>query len=691
MFWEPWVSRCNPAYDFIVNQLASGRPFIFSKLNHGFWERLEVIESLGYRLDNLSELSDEQVVQLESRIGAQGTFFIAEGFLTELLDLFRTYDDRSSNFYFAPSLHPWPLSDRIEGTPLRPAAGCRLLIGRYVSRKLLEKSEKLGLSGYEFKQAIINGELPGFLSALEHRNLVVLCNAQNRALFDSLSFDDIKFVEVHEREARNHRYELLAKVKDLLVGEAAKPPVVIAMIGGALATWLGFELNRAKAFCQFVDIGAAFYAFSENGALQRNWMKAYQHQLSAAVHSMNLPKSLTRYYPRDAGYRNAMLIEMARNRGVPEPKASAYSPTAEYIEVPGFLENKHYDVHRLSQYLSLSVNVNRHANYGPVVQLLEEIVHNLLALPSDRHVVAVNSGTSALHIATALNHILSGAKEFRWVTSRFSFFSAACGSLAKPLFVDCDAIGRLDFQQLDLVPKEQYDGVVYTNVFSQNSDWEPLYQWCKRNGKRMVVDNATGLLDRPSINREKDAPIEIVSCHHTKPWGVGEGGFLICNEEEAPIARKLANFGVGLGEWSWLGSNYKLSDLAAAAIIDRLETLDQWRPFYQWQERRVKSLVVDSELSLVPLKGRTDSLSPRAYTPFVAPNEVRIVSDGYPLLFRKYYKPLGGSNMEPALSSQANRLYRRIVCISNNPFNRALSNETYLTLMKSALKICSGC
>ena len=37
---------------------------------------------------------------------------------------------------------------------------------------------------------------------------------------------------------------------------------------------------------------------------------------------------------------------------------------------------------------------------------------------------------------------------------------------------------------------------------------------------------------------------EILSFHHTKPWGFGEGGAVICETFDEKIVRQLINFGV---------------------------------------------------------------------------------------------------------------------------------------------------
>lgn len=688
MYFEPKLDTKNPGFDWIVNELTKKNPFYFLKLNHGFWERLVQIENLGFQLEDIDSLSSNQIADIEKKIRVEGVCFFAGGFLSDLLRLFREYRPKSHTFIFVSSLQPWPLSDRVEGTPLQSSTQCLELISKHVSADLIEHSSNEGFTGYEFKKALIDNELSRFFHAIRHRKVIVLCNQRNREIFDHVEIENLAFFIVHERQARLERHQLLADVGREISQCEAEPSVVISMIGGALATWLGFKLHEQQESCQYIDVGAAFYAFVEGDAGKRAWMKTYANQLSNAINRLNLPKKITRLYAPDKASRSYQLIELAKANGVHQ--AQQFTEDAKIsLQQTGFIENKLYNFNRLSNYLDLSERVNRHANGGPVVSLLEDAAHLAMALPPCRHVVAVNSGTSALYIAAAVNQVLSGNRASKWLTSEFSFFSAGCGMLGNSIVAPCDHEGRLNLKALVQIPVNAYDGIVYTNVFAQHSNWSDIFAWCKANGKSLIIDNATGLLDRPDINLNENAPIEVISCHHTKPWGVGEGGLLICNEEEAGLARKLANFGAGLPErysdMASLGANYKLSDLAAAAILCRLESIDGWELFYKSQERRVKSLIVDSELPLTPLYGQTQPRSPRAFTPFISKTPVSLIGNGERTLCRKYYKPVMSDKLKYFGDTSASELYQHIVCISNNPFNRNLSNECYLALLNSSL------
>lgn len=305
-------------------------------------------------------------------------------------------------------------------------------------------------------------------------------------------------------------------------------------------------------------------------------------------------------------------------------------------------------------------------------RLLEDMVASLTRRSEQRRVIAVCSGTAALHMACGMHAGEVDKPNFQWVTSAFNFFSAGVGPLAKTMVLDCNAQGGFDLDALRALPLESYDGVIYTNVFAQYAQWDAVAEFCAKHGKRLVVDNATGLLDRPSAVVDPGSPIEIISAHHTKPWGVGEGGFIICDAADEPVLRRLANFAAPLTHHAaFAASNYKISDLSAAAIIDRLERMPVWAPLYTEQEHRMHALMEETGMGIVPFTGSTAPLSPRAHTPFLCPAPVDATSSIGPVTLRKYYRPLPS----PMPTPNADNLFARIFSLSNAPEMQQASNE----------------
>lgn len=378
--------------------------------------------------------------------------------------------------------------------------------------------------------------------------------------------------------------------------------------------------------------------------------------------------------------RDGDLVALADKAGVPAPSAGPAPPVATPI---AFIENKICDLARVSDLLSLSIAQNHHANGGPVSRLLETMVAALTRQPEERRAIAVSSGTAALHMACGLHALKAGKPGFRWVTSAFNFFSARVGPLAGVRVIDCDAKGGFDMDALRALPPDAYDGVVYTNVFAQHSRWNEAAGFCARHGKSLVVDNATGLLDRPQEALRPGSPIEIISAHHTKPWGVGEGGVMLCDAEDEATLRQLANFAANLPDAAaFAASNHKISDLSAAAIVDRLERMPSWSPHYHVQERRMHALMAQAGAGIVPLAGATRPRSPRAHTPFLCPRPVDAAHVAGPVTLRKYYRPLPA----PGPTPRADDLFARIFSLSNAPEMKLARDDAILAQVRDMMK-----
>lgn len=376
------------------------------------------------------------------------------------------------------------------------------------------------------------------------------------------------------------------------------------------------------------------------------------------------------------GIRDEILVDLATSRGAPPPASIMPLSGPKIAGKIKFIENKIYDFSRISELLTLSISNNHHANSGPVCSLLEEIISSITKVPDARRVVVVSSGTAALHIACNYHSLFKRKSGMRWVTSAFTFKSSAVGALSETIVIDSDSRGYFDLKNLKKIPKNSYDGVIFTNVFSQMADCNDLAEFCKKNKKKLVIDNATGLMDRVHTESQDNLPIEIISAHHTKPWGVGECGIIICSAEEQHVIRNLINFGAdNKPRTRAVASNFKLSDLAAAAVIDRLERMPYWVPLYYQQEIRMAKIIKTNLENISPLKGLTEPKSPRSYAPFYSQSPIKKCVATETVTLNKYYKPLEHSVEYKNCVSKSTSLYNHILCVPNAPEYFSLSSD----------------
>lgn len=674
-----------PGFERVLRYITTGTPFLFCSLPTDFWSgSVEMLNLPASDKSACGVRSSQQCDQSSNRSDLDLS--------VDILEWLQTIPPEAENQIVVPIRSPFSGLDSVFAPDWAMCQTNKTLVSECVPAAYLHKISKLEVTGHEMTVAIITGQMRKLLDALRNRCVITVTKAEHAVFVDSIKCGNHTSIVVDPLASDYSPEHVKNRLQSALrscIWTDLLPPVVLSSVDGALATWLGIQVWQSGADVQYVDLGEALYPF-ESTINTPHWATLFQRELNKGLTRTFGPDHPTSQALRGkTGLRKAKFIALAADHGIPLPISSDEIPAPMPVRPVPFIENKIYDQSRIDDYLSLSVKRNHHANGGPVSAVLEQMVATAADLPEHRKVVAVSNGTSALHLAAATHG--SQSKPMRWVSSAFNFFSCGIGHLSNTQIIDCDSNGRFDLDALKALPQESYDGVIYTNVFAQQTDWDDVAEFCKHNGKAFVVDNATGLFDRPASSLALDAPIETISAHHTKPWGVGEGGFVICNAEQAILIRKLMNFGASLSAkvtpWA---TNAKLSDLAAAAILDRLERFDYWSQFYKAQEQRMRYLAQASDRDISEFDNPAPILSPRAHTPFLAPHPVDVAHPKAvgAVKFQKYYKPMRTLETPDLSTPNAEQLFARVFCLSNAPEMRTVSNDEIISQIQRLVDFC---
>lgn len=321
-----------------------------------------------------------------------------------------------------------------------------------------------------------------------------------------------------------------------------------------------------------------------------------------------------------------------------------------------FVEVKRPDYDQIRTLLAPSEASGVWSNFGAVSLQLEATVSEVLSVPHDRRVIACASGTVALHGLVQLYEHLVG-RPLRWVVSAFTFYAQRQGPLAAARVLDCDAQGFLDLGALAALSTESYDGIVVTNLFGTAPNIERYEELAAGAGKVLLFDSATCF---SSLRHGKPfgslGAGELFSFHHTKPCGFGEGGCAVLPAEHEDTLRSLINFGLYKGiDTGARSSNGKMSDVAAAFILDRLRHREVIRAAHLQQFRRLAGIARALGLELL-VDGRQEEGSFPSLVPILFPRPVGLERlSGGPLVVHKYYRPV-------ASRPRADALYARVVC-----------------------------
>lgn len=243
---------------------------------------------------------------------------------------------------------------------------------------------------------------------------------------------------------------------------------------------------------------------------------------------------------------------------------------------------------------------------GPKV---EEFEGRFAALVGARHAVAMNSATSALHIAM----LVAGIKpNDRVITSPNTFLASAnCAAFvgATPDFSDIDPISyNLDAAALELTWRPDTKAIVAVDYAGQPCDMPRIADFARNRGAVVIEDACHGVGGGIAHNGHAWklgghpwADITVFSFHPVKTITCGEGGMLVTDDDAwAERARRLRSHGVvkaptclvGLcselnpqsgsqfaerGPWYYemqdLGYNYRITDIQCALGLSQLTRL----------------------------------------------------------------------------------------------------------------------
>ncbi|MBC9003708.1 DegT/DnrJ/EryC1/StrS family aminotransferase [Micromonospora aurantiaca (nom. illeg.)] len=223
------------------------------------------------------------------------------------------------------------------------------------------------------------------------------------------------------------------------------------------------------------------------------------------------------------------------------------------------------------------------APLGPEVEAFEREVAERVGA---KHALALNSGTSALHLAL----LVLGAGPGSVVVAPTMTFAATANAAvytgAEPVFVDCDpATGNMDVsalaEMLDMLTRagEKVAAVLVADMFGTCADYDELLPVCEAAGAPVVEDAAQALgatyRGRPAATFGR---LNALSFNGNKIITTSGGGMLL-SDDEALLARcrhlaTQAREPVPHYEHVDVGYNYRLSNLLAALGRAQLHRLD---------------------------------------------------------------------------------------------------------------------
>jgi len=297
---------------------------------------------------------------------------------------------------------------------------------------------------------------------------------------------------------------------------------------------------------------------------------------------------------------------------------------------------------------------------------MEEFENSIARYIGTAHAIAVNSGTSALHLAIRALGISEGDEV---IIPSFAFIAVANVlryERAVPVFVDIDPQTlNLDPARVEEAITPRTRGIIVVHTFGCPAALNEILETARRH-QLPVIEDACEALGAQFDGRKVGSfgHAAVFGFYPNKQITSGEGGMLVTNDPKlAAVARKLRNQGRGeSGAWlqhEELGYNYRISELNCAlggAQLQRLETILEKREAIAREYHRRLESQPDLELPALELPRRRISwfvYVVRLDKRFAAHRDhviQEMASRG--IACGRYFAPI---HLQPAYRSQAHR------------------------------------
>ena len=220
-----------------------------------------------------------------------------------------------------------------------------------------------------------------------------------------------------------------------------------------------------------------------------------------------------------------------------------------------------------------------------------------------RHGIAVNSGTSALHLALLAAGVGPGDDV---ITVPFTFVATAAAIVyagARPVFVDVDSRSyTIDAGQIERAITPRTKAIVPVHLYGHPADMDPMLDVACRHNLIVIEDAAQA--HGAEYKNQKVGAIGHLGCfsfYPTKNLGAcGEGGMVLTNRPE--IDRKIRM----LRDWGQdkkyhhvlKAFNYRMEGMQGAILRVKLRHLDEWNQARRAHAARYDALLASSGVQL---------------------------------------------------------------------------------------------
>lgn len=212
---------------------------------------------------------------------------------------------------------------------------------------------------------------------------------------------------------------------------------------------------------------------------------------------------------------------------------------------------------------------------------LPEFEEQIAGYAGTKHAVAVNSGTSALHLIVRSLGLGPGDEV---ITTPFSFVASANCILferATPVFADIDPLDlNIDPDCFEAAITKRTRAAVIVDVFGQPARWDKIRKIASRHGIKLIEDSCEAIGAEFKGKRAGSFGVAgTFAFYPNKQITCGEGGVITTNNTKiAKLCASMRNQGRDTSaRWlqhARLGFNYRISEFQCAMASAQLGRID---------------------------------------------------------------------------------------------------------------------
>ena len=220
-----------------------------------------------------------------------------------------------------------------------------------------------------------------------------------------------------------------------------------------------------------------------------------------------------------------------------------------------------------------------------------------------KHGIAVNSGTSALHLALLAAGVGPGDEV---ITVPFTFVATVAAIVytgAMPVFVDIDPVTyTMDPKQIEAALTERTKVIMPVHLYGHPADMDPILEIARRHGLAVIEDAAQA--HGAEYKGRRCGSMGDLGCFSFYPGknlgAYGEGGLVTTNEPEfARKIRMLRDWGAEKKYQHILkGYNYRMDGVQGAILRIKLRHLEVWTEARRAHARAYRELLAETDLVL---------------------------------------------------------------------------------------------